>query len=342
MDLSTWQGMRTRDPRRLVLGSAGWGTPDALAHRSAPPSDASLQAMLDRAAEHGVRTLDTARAYGASESRIGEALAKRPSDDRFRVITRLAPDVHTQGLGIAETLERTLESLARSREALGLESLPVVLLHRFEHRHACGGKLWRLLLAEREAGRIGTLGVSAATPEEAWAALEDPDLSVQQVASSLLDLRLVREGFFARARELGRTIYVRSVFLEGVACLDPNALPPYLAGLAPAVATIRKVAEGLGVPAAAVYLAFARELLPGAHPVVRCESEAQLAELLSYWVSDRIDLATLSPLVESLPTHGAETVDPARWPVRAPLASNESSQPATNRTASESIATLPS
>mgnify|MGYP001822294722 CR=1 FL=1 len=330
MDLSTWQGMRTRDPRRLVLGSAEWGR----------ASGAMLGAMLDRAAGHGVRTLDTARAFGTSEARIGEALANRASDARFRVITRLAPDVHTQGLGIGETLERVLESLARSREALGLESLPVVLLHRFEHRHACGGKLWRLLLAEREAGRIGTLGVSAATPEEAWGALEDPDIVVQQVASSLLDLRLVREGFFARARELGRTIYVRSVFLEGVAHLDPPALPPYLAGLAPALGTIRSTAERLGVPAAAVYLAFARELLPGAHPVVGCETEAQLSELLSYWESDRIDVATLSPLVESLPTLGAELVDPARWPVRSPSADDEASHPAPNRTASKSVATL--
>ena len=55
-------------------------------------------------------------------------------------------------------------------DALGRDVLPAVLLHRFAHRHACGGKLWRTLLAERDAGRIGQLGVSAATPEEAGSA----------------------------------------------------------------------------------------------------------------------------------------------------------------------------
>ncbi len=63
------------------------------------------------------------------------------------------------------------------------------------------------------------------------AALEEPDIEVLQVASSLLDLRLYRQGFFPRARELGRTIYVRSVFLQGVGHLAPETLPPALVDL---------------------------------------------------------------------------------------------------------------
>ena len=34
MNLSTWQGMRTRDPRRLVLNGETWGGADGLADRS--------------------------------------------------------------------------------------------------------------------------------------------------------------------------------------------------------------------------------------------------------------------------------------------------------------------
>ena len=79
----------------------------------------------------------------------------------------LAPDVHETGLGLANCLERVSTSLSESRVSLGQDTLPVVLLHRLAHRHACGGKLWRTLLAERDTGRIGQLGVSAATPEKA-------------------------------------------------------------------------------------------------------------------------------------------------------------------------------
>ncbi len=334
MDLTTWQGMRARDPRRLTLGSAQWGMPYGIANRAGPPPDATLAAMLDLARAAGVRAIDTARAYGASEARIGQALQEEPSSDGWRVITKLAPDVHETGVGIAECLERVAASLSESRVALGQDLLPVVLLHRFAHRHACGGKLWRTLLAERETGRIGQLGVSAATPEEAWAALDDPDIEVLQVASSLLDLRLVRQGFFPRARELGRTVYVRSIFLQGVAHLDPTTLPGFLAPAAEALGTIHAAAAGLDVTPRALFLAFARELLPGAHPIVGCETDAQLAELLEDWSDERIDAAALAQLVEALPTLEAEVVDPSRWPTRG-------GDPAANQTTPRSIATIP-
>ena len=337
MDLTTWQGMRARDPRRLTLGSAQWGMAYGIANHQGPPDDATLEAMLTRARDAGIRAIDTARAYGESETRIGRALRAVPSNEGWRVITKLAPDVHEQGVGIAECLERVSTSLSESRVALGQDALPVVLLHRFAHRHACGGKLWRTLLAERDAGRIGQLGVSAATPEEAWAALDDPDVEVLQVASSLLDLRLVRQEFFPRARELGRTVYVRSIFLQGVAHRDPTTLPGFLAPATEALRTIHAAASQLGVPPRALFLGFAREFLPGAHPIVGCETDAQLAELLADWSDERIDVAALAPLIERLPTLEADVVDPSRWPTpgsgSAPIRANQ--------TTVGSVATIP-
>ncbi|HEB87940.1 MAG TPA: aldo/keto reductase [Deltaproteobacteria bacterium] len=330
MDLSTWQGMRSRDPRRLTLGSAQWGMPYGIANRAGMPDAQELEAILAKAREAGIGSIDTARAYGESETRIGRAMA----DSRdWRVITKLDPDAHRPGLGIAETLERVARSLDASRRALGLDVLPVLLLHRFPHRHACGGRLWRRLLAERDAGRIGALGASAATPEEAWAALEDPDIEVLQVASSLLDLRLHRQGFFPRARELGRTIHVRSVFLQGLAHVDPERLPASLAGLAEPLRMIRAFASKIGVPARALYLAFVREL-PGVHPVLGCETADQLADLLTDWQSESVEPAMLTRLVEALPTLDADLVDPSRW--NSPRIDWNA-----NQTGSASVATMP-
>ncbi len=147
---------------------------------------------------------------------------------------------------------------------------------------------------------------------EAWAAFEDPDIEVLQVASSLLDLRLYRQGFFPRARELGRTIYVRGVFLQGVGHLAPETLPPALVDLVEPMRIIATYAQRLNVPARALYLAFAREI-PGAHPVVGCETDAQLAKLLADWASEAIDSAAISQLVEALPTLESDAIDPSTW-----------------------------
>lgn len=310
--LSTWQGTRTRDPRRLVLGSAQWGMPYGIANASGPPSDRELARLIALAHDAGIRTIDTARAYGTSEARIGRALAGA-SD--WRVVTKLAPDAGGPGIEVGAALERVAASLEESRAALGLATLPVVLLHRHAQRHVFGGKLWRTLRAEREAGRIGQLGISTANPEEAWAALDDPEVECLQVATSLLDLRLHRQGFFPRARELGRTVYVRSVYLQGVAHLGSARLPIFLAALAPALQTIERFARELGIAPRPLYLAFVREL-PGVHPILGCESADQLAQGLRDWEDETIDGALLAALLERLPTADAALVDPSRWPAR--------------------------
>ena len=332
MDLSSWQGMRTRDPRRLTLGSAQWGMPHGIANRHGEPDTKELAAILARAKKAGVCSIDTARAYGDSETRIGRATS---TQEGWRIITKLDPEVHHEGLGIAETLEGVSKSLEASRRALDSDVLPVLMLHRFAHRHACGGRLWRALLAERDAGRIGSLGVFAATPEEAWAALEDPDIEILQVASSLLDLRLHRQGFFPRARELGRTVYVHGIFLQGVAHLEPGTLPPSLLALVAPMRVIQACASRLGVPTHALFLAFAREL-PGAHPILGCETDAQLEMLLADWASDAIDAAAITLLVDSLPTLDADAVDPSRW-ISAEI---DPTTPAA-QTGGASIATIP-
>lgn len=299
---------------RLALGSAQWGMPYGIANTLGAPDDAELNGLLVTAMGAGVRTIDTARAYGASEERIGRALNELRAGPPLRVVTKLAPDVYEDGLGSQEAAERVAQSLAESRAALGQDVLPVVLLHRFEHKAACGGELWRTLLVERDAGRIGSLGVSAATPEEACAALDDSDVAVMQVASSLLDLRLYRQDFFAKAAALGREIHVRSLFLQGVAHLPSDSVPGFLDGLSASLETIRSVAADAGVSMRALYLAFARDCLPATTPVLGCESAWQLSELLTDWVETPVDAARLGALLEALPTHEPELVDPSRWP----------------------------
>jgi len=345
MNFSTWQGMRTRDPRRLVLGTAGWGAPYGIANQNGQPTREAIGDLLEQAERAGIRCLDTARAYPGSEVLVGELTAAADAQESWRVVTKLDPSVHTPGLGLGDVLERVAESLAESRRALESDALPTLLLHRAEHRHVCGGRLWRMLLAERDAGRIGSLGVSAASPEQAWAALEDPDIEVLQVATSLLDLRLYRQGFFARARELGRTVYVRSVYLQGIAHLDPARLPEPLAGLGEALRPIHGLARELGVPARTLFLAFVREI-PGALPVLGFENAAQLAEALEDWDSDVVGAASLAALVDALPEIPDALLDPSRWPsfevgaARRIDAGQERRDAEANRTGPPSVATL--
>lgn len=293
----------------LVLGTAQWGMPYGIANASGPPSDAELRALVARAREAGVAALDTARAYGESEARIG---ALRDAIAGFEITTKLAPDVAPDGVAAAEAVARTHASVEASLRALRVRRLDALLLHRAAHRTTCGGAVWNALREERRAGRIGRRGVSAANPEEAWAALDDPEVEQVQVATSLLDQRLWRAGFFERARERGKLVHVRSVFLQGVAFLAPDALPPHLAPLRAPLERIAKWASmrGLSVPDA--FLLFARGL--GVPLVLGFERAAQVGEIVARRESVHAQMDAWSELAASTSLPGRpDLLDPSRW-----------------------------
>src|SRR5690606_18098685 len=112
-------------------GGVQWGMPYGIANRHGPPDDQELARLVARASAAGVRAVDTARAYGASEARIGALVPAH-----WAVGTKLAPDVAPEGASTAELRARAEASLAASRAALRRTRLDAVLLHRAAHRHA--------------------------------------------------------------------------------------------------------------------------------------------------------------------------------------------------------------
>lgn len=88
----------------------------------------------------------------------------------------------------------------------------------------------------------------------------------------------------------------------------------------------------------ALLLAFAREFLPGAHPIVGRERDDQLAELLTNWADESLDVAARAPLVDALPTLDATAIEPSKW---QPAANSSEMESKVNQTIAGSVATIP-
>ena len=165
---------------------------------------------------------------------------------------------------------------------------------------------------ERDQGRVGAIGISALCPEDAMEALDDPDVRVIQVASSLLDRRLQTTRFFEKASERGVAVHVRSVFLQGAAFLDPTALPRHLEPLAPSIRILDDLAEELRVARPVLFMAWAQRL-GASRLLVGCERIDQLQEQIQ-WFQDADEIGGEVELAASnLPSLGPELLDPSRW-----------------------------
>ncbi len=254
-------------------------------------------------------TLDTARAYGESEALIGRLIGADPS---WTIVTKVPPlqlGESAEPLA-ANALNRALDA---SFDALRRSRVAAVLLHDPSDRLAANGAAWRALLARRDAGEVGSVGVSARNPVEALAALDEPSVEVIQVATSLFDSRLTRAGFFARAVAEKKQIYVRSAFLQGVAYLDPAALPGHLAPLFPVMVEVAKWGAARGLTVAQACLLYVRDVV-GASVVVGTETEDQLDANLQTWALPAFDAAARTELTALVRDVATEVVDPSKWP----------------------------
>ena len=111
--------------------------------------------MLD-AALSGVEMLDTAQAYGESESVLGRTL---PSGHNFRLISKLLPQ--SKKSFVPSDCDIWNEAFALTCARLRCSSLDTLLLHSVEDLHKPGGEfLYRWLLGLRERGLVRRLGVS--------------------------------------------------------------------------------------------------------------------------------------------------------------------------------------
>jgi len=306
-------------PAELVLGSVQLGLPYGAANRTGKPSHEAALRLVHRAAQSGITKFDTARAYGESEDRLGEALGPHK---KIRTITKLSPlDWLSADASREEVRDAADASISDSLWALRREKLDCLLLHRASHMTAFGGAIWERLIERLEEGTILSLGVSVQSPREALAALACPDVQHLQMPFNLLDWRWREAGVIGRIRERKHvTIHARSVFLQGVlACNDPFVWPRIdgvnARELIDRIAILTR-AFGRESPAD-LCLAFARgqDWIDGV--VVGMETEDQL--------ETNLRLATASPLsqdacreIESLsPRVPVQLLDPASWPKQA-------------------------
>jgi len=131
----------------LGLGTAQLGLPYGVSNRAGQPSEAEAAAILERALKAGVRTFDTAPAYGESEALVGRLL---PDTAEARIVTKTPP------LTAAEVTEDDCEALRRSAERscerLRRERLDALLVHHGSDLGLPGGGR----LAEAVVGRATT------------------------------------------------------------------------------------------------------------------------------------------------------------------------------------------
>ncbi len=177
-------------------------------------SDEAALAALHAAADAGVTFVDTADVYGdgRSERLVGRVLRERDGDAPF-VATKMGRRVEQRSENY--TPEAFRGWLERSRENLGVETIPLVQLHCPPWEVYYRPELFEALDALVEEGVIGAHGVSVEKVEQGLKALEHPGVRSVQIIFNLLRQRPA-DRFLELARERDVAVIARVPLASGL------------------------------------------------------------------------------------------------------------------------------
>jgi aryl-alcohol dehydrogenase-like predicted oxidoreductase len=215
--------LTTKSLSRIALGSAQFGLQYGIANSGERVNESEAHAILSEAWQQGVRTLDTAAAYGDSEEVLG-----RHGVENWQVISKLpllTDDLEDISSWVMTSTKNTLRRLKIGR-------LHALLLHRPQQLLGPQGpELLNALKFVQRNGWVEKIGVSIYDPDELSALLELHPFELVQSPASILDQRLHRSGWARQLHQAGIEIHTRSAYLQGLLLsptIQKHRFAPYL------------------------------------------------------------------------------------------------------------------
>ena len=205
------------DRSRLALGTVQFGMHYGVANSGGRVTVDDAADIIRQAEFNGIDTLDTAIAYGCSETTLGQV-----GVDGWRVITKLPalpPDCQAVQSWVTSQIEQSISRL-------GVKQLQGVLLHHPDDLLGGNGRmLVNALYGLKAEGRTRQIGVSVYEPEQLEPLTAVMEIDLVQAPLNILDRRLIRSGWASRLKDKGVEVHVRSAFLQGLLLMPADRRP---------------------------------------------------------------------------------------------------------------------
>ena len=282
---------------RIVLGGAQLGLPYGILNGGETLSREEVARILDTAAGHGIDAIDTAIAYGQSESIIGET-----AQNRFKIISKLPP-IPSDVSNVSQWVRTQVDA---SLSRLKCTSLDALLLHRPQDlTDAHGTELYAAINSLKVEKIIQRFGVSIYTPDELNGIIGTFDIDVVQAPLNVFDRRIL--GVIDQLTALNIELHVRSVFLQGVLIAKPENRPQRFQPWSEHFARFDEWVLSTGVSAMACCLGFALQQTRVAKLVIGTTSATSLAEIMTSIPNTHLEVPPhLQSSIEQL-------IDPRSW-----------------------------
>ena len=281
-----------------MLGTVQLGLNYGINNQQGKPSRDEAFQILSYAGKQGIKTLDTAQAYGDAIDVIG---AFHKTNDPFDVVTKIT---HSEDLNVSEYVQQLIKKL-------NVQKLQAVLLHKFsdltEHK-----ELLHSLLELKEKGWINKIGVSVYTNEELILSCYKKEIDLIQLPFNLLDNYSLRSAGIKEAVKNNKILHVRSVFLQGLFFMPLQSLPSLLEPLKPYLNMLREISHEQNISLNALALKYVLQTAEIDGVLIGVDSASQLKSNLSF--VDDIPLSqSMITRINSIQCASPHLLNPVNW-----------------------------
>jgi len=284
---------------RLALGTAQFGFSYGIANQTGQVMQADISKMLKLALSNGIDTLDTAIAYGESETCLGEF-----GTEGFKIVTKLPSLPENYSDVNSWVREQVSGSLAR----IGVSAVYGLLLHHpVQLIESNGTKLFYALQELKQAGFIKNVGISIYSPTELDVLPKRFHFDIVQAPFNLVDRRLHITGWLQRLKEDDVEIHTRSSFLQGLLLMSGENRPSKFAPWSDLWKKWHKWLADQNVSAVQACLAFSLSFPEIDRVIVGADSVKQLQQI--------IEAASTVTVIQfpNLSCDDENLINPSRW-----------------------------
>lgn len=265
------------DRSRLVLGTAQLGMPYGIANKTGQPDLNSAIAIIETAWQGGIRQFDTAQGYGDSEMVLGKALQVLGITNQAKITTKLDPSLDYSDWKSVEN------SINRSLDNLKIPSLHCLMMHREEMIDHFHEGIIDTLNNCVDKGLIQYVGISVYSPSRAIQAMKHKSVKVIQLPANILDHRFRAHGVFRLAEQKDVSVYIRSIFLQGLILSSAAELPERIKSAKAVIENLELFCLENRIRPDVLAISYIKRKYPSAYIIFGAESVKQVEENMVNW-----------------------------------------------------------
>lgn len=256
----------------FTLGTVQLGMDYGIAGKTDKPTEEYAHSVLDAARSVGVNILDTANNYGDSERVIGSWLKTLDEKDRPMIVTKIGPFKCTDEATIRQ---KFFEQTEKCLETLGVDCIDILMLHNYEDYTSNPEVVRDCMRILKESGKIKLSAVSVYSYND-YEVIADSGLDAVQIPLNVFDWGKIDDGGIRKIADSGMMIFVRSVFLQGIVFLDPEALDPQMNFAKPYLCRFHEIARELEMTPDVLAASFVMSVPGVTSLVLGCQTPEQV------------------------------------------------------------------